>query len=413
MGSGVEVIRLENVSKKFVLRKDKSLKEHLVNFQRSRKHREDFFALDHIDAKIEAGSTVGLIGHNGSGKSTLLKIIGGIIEPSTGSVSRRGRMAALLELGAGFHPDLTGRENVYLNASILGLSRAETRQHFDEIVDFSGIGEFIDTQVKFYSSGMYVRLAFSVAVHIDPDLLLVDEVLAVGDEPFQRKCMDKVAQFQREGRTIILVSHSAEQIGRVCDRVLLLRSGKLVYDGNAPEGLRQLRQGFQEERLKEIDRIRSLPADDPRRAGVGLDSELPPAMMHDVTFRTSPQTDSGAAPAGATLTFSVDCELFDDEQYDVGIAIETAAGMPVYQISLSDLDESISGAGHRTVDFTIPDNPLANGQYVVSAAIARNRGEVVGGINPALWFDVDHPITGRGVIAVNPSVEIAESRQQP
>ena len=159
-------------------------------------------------SRSTAGSTVGLIGPNGSGKTTLLKLIGGILQPTTGTVEHRGRLAALLELGAGFHPDLTGRENVYLNASILGLSRKQTDKYFDAIVDFSGIEQFIDTQVKFYSSGMYVRLAFAVAVHVDPDVLLVDEVLAVGDEPFQRKCMDRIRQFQHEGRTIVLVTHS-------------------------------------------------------------------------------------------------------------------------------------------------------------------------------------------------------------
>ena len=187
-----EIVRIDHVSKRFTLRKDKSLKERIVTLGAlGRRHREDFWALRDVSLSIRAGSTVGLIGHNGSGKSTLLKVIGGIIDPSSGDVSRRGRIAALLELGAGFHPDLTGRENVYLNASILGLSRHETDERLDAILDFASIGEFIDTQVKFYSSGMYVRLAFAVAINTDPDLLLVDEVLAVGDEAFQRKCLDK------------------------------------------------------------------------------------------------------------------------------------------------------------------------------------------------------------------------------
>ena len=204
-----DIVRIRNVAKRFVVHKDKSLKERLVNARSSRAHREDFWALRDIDLDVRVGETIGLVGANGSGKSTLLKVIGGILTPDAGSVSLRGRLAALLELGAGFHPDLTGRENVYLNAAILGLSEAETQHHFDEIVAFSGIEDFIDTQVKFYSSGMYVRLAFAVAVHVDPDVLLVDEVMAVGDEPFQRKCMDKIHEFQDEGRTIILVSHSA------------------------------------------------------------------------------------------------------------------------------------------------------------------------------------------------------------
>lgn len=238
------VIRVKDVSKRFIIRKDKSLKERLVNFGRSRKFKEDFWALKDVDLEITAGTTIGLVGANGSGKSTLLKAIGGIIQPTTGFVERRGRLAALLELGAGFHPDLTGRDNVYLNASILGLSRKQVDQYFDSIIDFSEIGEFIDTQVKFYSSGMYVRLAFAIAVHVNPDILLVDEVLAVGDEQFQEKCMRKIREFQSEGRTIVLVSHAASQIKEVCDRVIVLSHGAVIFDGDTTGGLRALKKSF-------------------------------------------------------------------------------------------------------------------------------------------------------------------------
>jgi len=236
-----EIVCVEGVSKRFVLLRDKSVKERLLNVSASRADRREFWALRDIDLSISAGGTVGLVGHNGSGKSTLLKLIGGILQPTSGSVSRRGRLAALLELGAGFHPDLTGRENVYLNAALLGMSRADTRAAFDQIVDFSGVEAFIDTAVKFYSSGMYVRLAFAVAVHVDPDLLLVDEVLAVGDEPFQQKCLEKIREFQAEGRTIVLVSHAPRQVEEMCDRVVVLNHGAMIFDGGATEGIRVLR----------------------------------------------------------------------------------------------------------------------------------------------------------------------------
>ena len=236
-----EIVRLDGVSKRFVLLRDKSVKERLLNVSASRSHRQEFWALRDIDLSISSGTTVGLVGHNGSGKSTLLKLVGGIMNPTTGSVSRRGRLAALLELGTGFHPDLTGRENVYLNAALLGMSRQETRAAFDRIVEFSGVEDFIDTAVKFYSSGMYVRLAFAVAVHVDPDLLLVDEVLAVGDEAFQVKCLDKIREFQREGRTIVLVSHALGQVQDLCDRVVVLHHGAMIHDGAAAEGIRVLR----------------------------------------------------------------------------------------------------------------------------------------------------------------------------
>ncbi|TFD09618.1 ABC transporter ATP-binding protein [Cryobacterium sp. TMT1-2-2] len=239
-----DVIHINDVSKRFVIRKDKSLKERIVNFRRSNMHKDDFWALRDVSISITAGTTIGLLGANGSGKSTLLKVIGGIIEPSSGFVERRGRLAALLELGAGFHPDLTGRENVYLNASILGLSKQETDEYFQSIVDFSEISEFIDTQVKFYSSGMYVRLAFAIAVHVDPDILLVDEVLAVGDEPFQQKCMAKIREFQSEGRTIVFVSHAASQIAELCDRVVVLSHGNIIFDGETEPGIAALRESF-------------------------------------------------------------------------------------------------------------------------------------------------------------------------
>jgi ABC-2 type transport system ATP-binding protein len=238
------VIRAHDVSKRFIIRKDKSIKERIVNFGRSKRHKDDFWALEDVSFEIQSGTTVGLVGRNGSGKSTLLKIIGGILQATTGGVERRGRLAALLELGAGFHPDLTGRENVYLNSAILGLSRKQTDDYFESIVAFSEIGDFIDTQVKFYSSGMYVRLAFAIAVHVDPDVLLVDEVLAVGDEAFQQKCMAKIREFQAQGRTIVIVTHSSEQVIDLCDRAIVLSRGRVVFDGNATEAIDVLRTTF-------------------------------------------------------------------------------------------------------------------------------------------------------------------------
>ncbi|GAA4686711.1 ABC transporter ATP-binding protein [Frondihabitans cladoniiphilus] len=242
--SNVPVITMNQVSKRFIIRKEKSLKERLVNFGRSRKHKEDFWALRGIDLDIEAGTTVGLIGANGSGKSTLLKVIGGIIQPTDGSVRRRGQLAALLELGAGFHPDLTGRENVFLNGAILGLTQKQIEGYFDSIVEFSEIPDFIDTQVKFYSSGMYVRLAFAIAIHVDPDVLLVDEVLAVGDEPFQKKCLDKIKEFQQEGRTIVLVTHDLQTVQDMCDRAIVLSHGQVIFDGDSVKGVETLRASF-------------------------------------------------------------------------------------------------------------------------------------------------------------------------
>jgi ABC-2 type transport system ATP-binding protein len=233
-------VTVQDVSKRFHRYRERptSIKERLIRF---RVHVEELWALNEVSLGVEQGETLGLLGPNGSGKTTLLKIIAGILRPTGGRVTTRGRIAALLALGAGFHHELTGRENVYLNASLLGLSRQETDRRFDDIVAFAELEDFIDNQVKFYSSGMYVRLGFAVAVHVDPAILLVDEVLAVGDIAFQRKCLDKVEQFQQEGRTIVLVTHAPDQVVRICDRAIVLSKGRIVNEGNPHDVVRDFR----------------------------------------------------------------------------------------------------------------------------------------------------------------------------
>jgi ABC-type polysaccharide/polyol phosphate transport system ATPase subunit len=193
---------------------------------------EPFYALRNVSFEIGRGETVGLIGRNGSGKSTALKLIAGVMAPSEGEVFVSGRISPLIELGAGFHPDLTGRENVHLNAAILGMTTAETREQFQAIVDYAELQEFIDTPVKRYSSGMYMRLGFAVAVHSNPEILLVDEVLSVGDQHFQEKCMAKMHEFQASGTTIVFVSHGLDAVQKFCDRVILLDGGHLIDDGD-------------------------------------------------------------------------------------------------------------------------------------------------------------------------------------
>ena len=233
-------IEIADVSKRFRLFREKptSLKARLLT---SRSRAEDFWALRDVSVDVRQGSSLGLIGHNGSGKTTLLKIVAGILRPTSGLVRQRGRLAALLELGAGFHPELTGKENVYLNASFLGLSRKETDAAYDAIVDFAEIEEFMENQVKFYSSGMLVRLGFAVAVHVDPEILLIDEVLAVGDEAFQAKCLDRIRRFQRDGRTIVLVTHALDVVRDICDRAVMLHHGKVHAFGAPDDVVREMR----------------------------------------------------------------------------------------------------------------------------------------------------------------------------
>ena len=236
--SAEPAVELVGVGKRFRRHTDRrnSLKERIVRGRA--RNPEDFWAVRDLSLTIPKGSVYGLIGHNGSGKSTLLKMVGGIYRPSTGTITTQGRVAALIELGAGFHPDMTGRENIALNGSILGLSRKEIAAVVDEIVDFSGLGEFIDDPVKHYSSGMYVRLGFSVAVHMKPDVLLVDEVLAVGDSKFKQKCYNRLDEMMAGGdRTIFMVSHSERNLRRFCTRGLYVRHGEIVADGSIEDTL--------------------------------------------------------------------------------------------------------------------------------------------------------------------------------
>ncbi len=358
MSENPVVVRVRDLSKRFVLRKEKSLKERLVNFGRSNLHKEDFWALRDVSLDIAAGTTIGLIGPNGSGKSTLLKTIAGIIQPTSGEVRRRGRLAALLELGAGFHPDLTGRENVFLNAAILGLTRAETEEHFDEIVEFSGIGEFIDTQVKFYSSGMYVRLAFAVAVHVDPDILIVDEVLAVGDEPFQRKCMDRIRAFQKAGKTIVLVTHSLEIVGEICDRALVLEQGRVVFDGDPAKALSRLREDFED-----------------MRQTAAIEDGIPASRyVRGAQVRSADGAVGRPIVPGQQITIEVAIRLEEKvDDWIVGIGIQTPLGQTLFGTN-TELLKSRKGPaeGDFTVAFTLPSTWLADGQYYVSATFARD-----------------------------------------
>jgi len=228
-------ITVEHVSKGFRLYDERNQSLKATVMRRGRARFEEFVALDDVSMEVAAGETFGLIGENGSGKSTLLKCIARILRPDSGSINVEGKISALLELGAGFHPELSGRENVYLNGSILGLSKKELDQRFDEIVEFAGLERFIDTAVKNYSSGMYVRLGFSVAINVNPDVLLIDEVLAVGDEAFQRRCADKFSEFKQAGKTIVIVSHGLGAVRTMCDRVLWLEHGLARMVGDSSE----------------------------------------------------------------------------------------------------------------------------------------------------------------------------------
>jgi len=238
-----EALVVRDVTKTFTLRHTRSLKEMAVWAVRGRDLSNEFEALSQVSLAVDEGETVGLIGLNGSGKSTLLKLLSGVMRPDAGEIRVRGRVAGLIEVGAGFHPDLTGRENVFLNGAILGMSRADIKSRFQDIVDFSEIERFIDTEVKFYSSGMFLRLAFSVAVHTDPDVFLIDEILAVGDEPFQKKCLTRIEALQTQGKTLVIVTHDLDMVEKLCDRGVVLDRGAKAYDGPAAGAVERFRAG--------------------------------------------------------------------------------------------------------------------------------------------------------------------------
>ncbi len=389
------VVRIDNVRKRFRVRRDNNLKDRIVHLGRQGKtHREDFIAVKDVSLDIEAGTTVALMGANGSGKSTLLKLIGGIVAPTSGSVKTRGRMAALLELGAGFHPDLSGRENIYLNASILGLTRPEIDARFDEIVEFSGIADFIDTAVKFYSSGMYVRLAFSVAIHTNPDILLVDEVLAVGDEAFQRKCMDRIAQFRANGCTIILVSHSAQQVAELCDRGIVLRKGEVVHDGDVDEAIGVLRDVLEgRDDASAAEAAERAPI---RVAGVEI---LDDRGEKRRVFRS-------AETIGVRLALESDHAI---SNWAAGFSVNTPLGHMVFASNTDLLGTALPTInGGMTVEFRIDALHLGAGTYHVHAnAVASEEGGVHG-ISHGATFTIETPEQTLGTTTADVSVSVHE-----
>jgi ABC-2 type transport system ATP-binding protein len=234
-------IVVENVSKRFTMQYTRTIKQMSIAALRGQKLSDSFLAVNDVSFTVEQGESIGLMGLNGSGKSTLLKLISGVMRPDQGSVLTRGRIAGLIAAGAGFHPQLTGRENIFLNAAILGMNEAETKRKFDQIVDFAAIGKFLETPVGHYSSGMSARLGFSVAAFAESDIFLADEALSVGDRPFKRKCIARMEEIKKEGRTLFYVSHAPGSVRKMCDRALVLVDGRLGFDGPVADGIHFLK----------------------------------------------------------------------------------------------------------------------------------------------------------------------------
>jgi ABC-2 type transport system ATP-binding protein len=395
-------ISVEGVSKRFRIYHDRNqtLKSTVVRGRRARY--EEFWALKDVSFEIERGETFGIIGPNGSGKSTMLKCLSKILTPEHGAIHVRGSMSSLLELGAGFHPELSGKENVYLNAAILGMTRKQVAAKLDDIVSFAGLERFIDMPVKNYSSGMYVRLGFAVAINVDPDILLIDEVLAVGDESFQRKSAEKIAEFRDSHRTVVLVSHGLPQIRALCDRAAWLEDGQLIMLGPAPEVVDAYAGDTHEDR--------DTTATGATRWGSG-----------EVRITSVQMLDAAGEPAN---------RIYSGDRTVVRIAFKAQRRVedPIFGISIEHVDghlvtgtntmrqgqviTAVQGSGY--VDVLIPSLPLAEGTYDLSVAIIDRTEKldydywrrplrfdvlhagrvVVGYVDMGCEFELDHVMSG-------------------
>lgn len=414
---GAPAITIESVTKEFRIYREKapSFKERLIHLGRN--PHEVFKALDDVSLDIEEGETFALLGHNGSGKSTLLKCITGTLRPNEGRIVTRGRVAALLELGAGFHPELTGRENIYLNGSILGFSAKQVGSIFEEIVDFAELHDFIDNQVKTYSSGMYARLGFAVAINVDPEILLVDEVLSVGDEAFQRKCIERVRELQSDGRTIVLVTHSPELVRKIADRAAVLDHGRLVGIDEPGEAIRLLRETLARRGIAlSSEQIEGGTADPgtvegPRWSGPPPkdvpDIELDrPVVITDVSVE---YPDPGARfllpnqPMRLRIDY-VAAEKIDD--IAVTFDIFDAHGELVSGTDTQLLDQPIvdlEGVGAVCFDFA--DMPLLDGRYSIDISLtSRSGGQMHDSREDAVVFEVMQPGAQRGSLSLQPTV---------
>ncbi|HEX9998176.1 MAG TPA: ABC transporter ATP-binding protein [Abditibacterium sp.] len=385
-------IRVENLSKLYRIgqvEKATTFRESLVNaagapLRRLKERRlpsddtqNTFWALRDVSFEVKRGEVIGIVGRNGAGKSTLLKVLSRITGPTKGRAQIHGRVGSLLEVGTGFHPELTGRENIFMNGAILGMSRQEIRSKFDEIVAFSEVEKFLDTPVKRYSSGMYTRLAFSVAAHLEPEIMIVDEVLAVGDMAFQQKCLGKMNQVATQGRTVLFVSHNMAAVESLCSRIVILDSGQVNYDGATTDGLRRY---YELGRGNEIDGLYIAP-DEVKGS--------PTIVRASVTDEKG--GGDGQFACGAPLRFRVECQGQSEmARPDCGIAIENKRGLRITTLHTKCDPHFQSGmVGNAwSYECQIEDLVLAPGQYVVKLGLSDSRGQILHNVENAMTLNI-------------------------
>lgn len=388
----MEVIKVENLSKIYYIGGEthNSLRDTLIGFFRkpfSGNEKEKIAALDNVSFEVRDGETIGIIGNNGAGKSTLLKILSRITKPTSGTAEIRGRIGSLLEVGTGFHNELTGRENIYLNGAILGMKRVEIIKKFDEIVAFSEIEKFLDTPVKHYSSGMYMRLAFAVAAHLDPEILIVDEVLAVGDTAFQKKCLNKMRDVSQSGRTVLFVSHDMSAITRICSRAIALNRGKIVSEGDSSDVVREY-----------------LSASWGMRNERDYGNEVKPPQSEFVRLKKVRMVDEKGEICG---TFDVRKKIGIEIVYEVLLAGQIL--LPNFQVynservhifTVQDVKSEWSKRPKEKGDYIstawIPGNLMSEGSFAVNVAIVTYLPKMIVHFNAvdAVSFDVFDPMTG-------------------
>ncbi|MFD0930362.1 polysaccharide ABC transporter ATP-binding protein [Methylophilus glucosoxydans] len=382
------VISVENLGKKYNLshkskERYKSLRDVLTKKFSSIKpintpprNTEEFWALKEINFEIKQGEKVGIIGRNGAGKSTLLKILSRITEPSTGKIQIKGKVASLLEVGTGFHPELTGRENIYLNGAILGMSRIEIKKKFDEIVAFSEVEKFLDTPVKRYSSGMYMRLAFAVAAHLEPEILVVDEVLAVGDAQFQKKCLGKMEEIGKSGRTVLFVSHNLDAVTTLCDKGIVLNNGKVDFVGSAEDA-----------RAKYLNHSLKYKASVYNNAGRGGTG----GVSIEYLAVESGDTLTAGNSLLVALRASVDDKFRHRKDLQVAFGIDSEDGVRLYTFLSSWINYELNlSSGEINLNWQVQSLPLVPGKYFISASVIF-QGETLDSILHCGEFFVTYP----------------------
>ncbi len=337
--------------------------------------KEEFWALKDVNFSIEQGDRIGIVGHNGAGKSTLLKILSRITEPSTGQIKIEGRIASLLEVGTGFHPELTGRENIFLNGAILGMAKSEIKQSFDAIVDFAGVEKFLDTPVKRYSSGMYVRLGFAIAAHLNPEILIVDEVLAVGDTEFQKKCLGKMRDVSESGRTLLFVSHNLTAIQALCNKAFYFEKGRLIDQGETTHIVTNYLSKVSHKSLeKHWDNIDHAPGND---------------QVRIKSFRLSPEFQDNLFHIDVRTPINFEFEFWNMEEESIlnlSMHLYTFTGECIFNVGTQA--ESF-GKGLIKGTCEIPGNFLNDGSYVVSMMIVKDTSTVLYNMEEALVFDIE------------------------